>query len=42
LYFTEKWGPAEDPKHPSLNSTPGCLKVIDTFRTAETAAASSQ
>jgi hypothetical protein len=32
LYITEEWGPAEDPKHPSLNSTPGCLKVIDTFR----------
>src|SRR4249919_2485606 len=32
LYFTEEWGPAEDPKHPSLNSTPACLKVIDTFR----------
>ena len=32
LYFTEEWGPAEDPKYPSLNSTPGCLKVIDTFR----------
>jgi hypothetical protein len=27
-------GPAEDPKHPSLNSTPGCLKVIDMFRGA--------
>src|SRR4249919_3527657 len=32
LYFTEEWSPADDPKNPSLNSTPGCLKVIDTFR----------